>query len=94
MSVTFVCFSLGDLTETEIRTRYINPNLKAAGWDLHRQVREEFTFTAGPVIVHGPAAARGKEMTPNSWTSPRTPRSQQHRALGARGHRRNDHEPI
>jgi type I restriction enzyme R subunit len=31
----------------------------AAGWDLHRQVREEVTFTAGIIIVRGKLHTRG-----------------------------------
>ena len=52
-----------DLTETEIRTRYITPAIcgpQGAGWDLMTQVREEFYFTNGRVIVRGKTIHRGK----------------------------------
>ena len=40
--------------------RRITPALKAAGWDLDRQVRREVYFTAGQIMVRGRAVARGK----------------------------------
>lgn len=32
-----------------------------AGWDQHTQVRREFSFTAGQVLVRGKVAVRGKQ---------------------------------
>ena len=49
------------LNETEICQNYITPAIAAAGWDKHTQIRREFTFTAGRVIVRGKLAVRGKQ---------------------------------
>jgi type I restriction enzyme R subunit len=46
------------LNETEIRTQYITPAL-CRTWDLATQVREEFYFTRGRVIVRGKTVKRG-----------------------------------
>lgn len=51
---------MGNFTEADIKTKYILPAIKSAGWDVHTQVREEVTFTQGRVIVRGKMAARGK----------------------------------
>lgn len=48
------------LTEQEIRSRYITPAITGAGWDLHTQVREEFRVTAGRIIVRGSVHARAE----------------------------------
>lgn len=48
------------LTETEIRTQYITPAIIAAGWDIKRQVREEYQVSAGRVQVRGRLASRMK----------------------------------
>ena len=48
------------LTERDICTKYINPALQNAGWDMHSQVREEVSFTAGRIIVRGRLHTRGK----------------------------------
>ena len=48
------------LTEIEICDRYITPAIVRAGWDQHSQVRREFSFTAGQVLVRGKMAVRGK----------------------------------
>lgn len=48
------------LSERDICTKFIAPAIASAGWDIHRQVREEVTFTKGRVIVRGKLHARGK----------------------------------
>ncbi len=48
-----------DLTETDIRTKFITPAI-AAKWDLMSQIREEYHFTKGRVIVQGKTVKRGK----------------------------------
>jgi type I restriction enzyme R subunit len=45
------------LSEQEIRTRYITPAIQAAGWKP-QQIREELTFTAGRIIVRGNLSLR------------------------------------
>ncbi|MGK0489065.1 MAG: type I restriction enzyme R subunit [Candidatus Endobugula sp.] len=47
------------LSERDICTKFITPALKAAGWDLKKQIREELSFTDGRVIVQGKLHTRG-----------------------------------
>ncbi len=47
------------LTERDICTKYINPAIQKAGWNMKRQVREEVSFTDGRIIVQGKLHARG-----------------------------------
>ncbi len=49
-----------ELSEQDIRTKFILKALKDAGWDLDEQVREEVPITDGPVIVRGRKAERAK----------------------------------
>jgi len=49
-----------DLSERDICTKYITPAIKQAGWDIHSQIREEVTLTAGRVIVKGQMGLRAK----------------------------------
>lgn len=48
------------LSERDICTKYITPAIKAAGWDIKVQVREEVSFTDGRIIVQGKLYARGQ----------------------------------
>jgi type I restriction enzyme R subunit len=51
------------LTETDIRTKFITPALvgtSSAKWNVMTQVREEVFFTKGRVIVRGKAVRRGE----------------------------------
>lgn len=48
-----------DLTERDICSKYINPAIQKAGWNMKRQVREEVSFTDGRIIVQGKMHARG-----------------------------------
>jgi len=47
------------LSERDICTKFITPALVQAGWDIQRQVREEFSFTKGRIIVRGKLHSRG-----------------------------------
>ncbi len=52
-----------DLTEADIRTKYITPailGVDGSKWDSMTQVREEFYFTKGRVIVRGKSVKRGE----------------------------------
>lgn len=49
------------LSERDICTKYITPAIEKAGWDIQTQVREEFPFTDGRVIVRGRLHTRGKQ---------------------------------
>lgn len=48
------------LSERDICSKYITPALTRAGWDIHSQIREEFSFTKGRIIVRGKLVTRGK----------------------------------
>ena len=48
------------LSERDICTQYITPNIVAAGWNIRTQMREEVYFTDGRIIVQGKLYARGK----------------------------------
>ena len=47
------------LSERDICTKFITPNLIEAGWDIHNQVREEVSFTDGRIYVRGTMHTRG-----------------------------------
>jgi type I restriction enzyme, R subunit len=47
------------LSEQDICTKYITPAIEQAGWDIHSQIRQEVTFTAGRIIVRGRLHTRG-----------------------------------
>lgn len=49
-----------ELTETDIRTKFITPAVQDAGWDIQKQVREEVHFTDGRIIVKGETVRRAK----------------------------------
>lgn len=49
-----------DLSEEDIKARYITPAVVDAGWDLKKQVRFEYAFTAGRIILRGNVTIRGK----------------------------------
>jgi len=46
------------LSETDIRTKYITPALKKAGWNLETQIREEVYFTEGRIYLKGHLSKR------------------------------------
>ena len=48
------------LSERDICTKFITPALHKAGWDEMSQIREEVSFTKGPIIVRGKLVSRGK----------------------------------
>lgn len=50
-----------DLTETDICDQFITPAIVRAGWDASTQIRREYSFTAGRVIVRGKVAVRGNQ---------------------------------
>ena len=47
------------LSEEDIKARYITPAVEGAGWDK-KQIRYEYAFTAGRIILRGNVTARGK----------------------------------
>lgn len=48
-----------DYSEQDICSKYILPAVTASGWDLNSQIREQFTFTAGRIMVRGKSVVRG-----------------------------------
>ena len=48
------------LSERDICSKFINPAIQKAGWDMQKQVREEVSFTDGRIIVQGNLHTRGK----------------------------------
>jgi len=48
-----------DLSEADIKAKYITPAIKKAGWDEKLQIRREVSLTEGKVIVRGKMFARG-----------------------------------
>ena len=48
------------MTEEDIKLQFITPAIEAAGWDRQKQIRMEYSFTDGRVIVRGNITARGK----------------------------------
>jgi type I restriction enzyme, R subunit len=49
-----------NLSEQDICSKFILPAITAAGWDLKTQIREQYTFTNGRIIVRGKTVARGE----------------------------------
>lgn len=49
------------MTEEEIKMNFITPDILQSGWDSLKQIRAEFTFTDGRVIVRGKFTARGEK---------------------------------
>lgn len=48
------------LTEEEVKLRYITPAIEEAGWDKHSQIRMEYHFTDGEMLIRDNKAVRGK----------------------------------
>ena len=48
------------LTERDICSKFIAPAIQQAGWDMQKQVLEEFGFTAGRIMVRGKLHSRGE----------------------------------
>jgi len=48
------------LSERDICTKFITPAIQQAGWDIHKQIREEVSFTKGRIIVRGKLHSRGE----------------------------------
>ena len=48
------------LSERDICTKFITPAVQKAGWDVFAQLREQFYFTKGRIIVRGKLVTRGK----------------------------------
>lgn len=49
-----------NLSEEDIKMKFITPAIEKAGWNIKSQVRAEYSFTDGRIIVRGNLTARGK----------------------------------
>ena len=49
-----------DLSESDIKAKFITPAITGAGWDEQTQLRREIFFTDGRIYVKGRMTARGK----------------------------------
>ncbi len=47
------------MTETDISTKFITPAIVEAGWDLHTQIKQEYFFTDGRILVRKKLSSRG-----------------------------------
>lgn len=50
-----------ELSERDICTKFITPNIVAAGWNINTQIREEVNFTDGRIYVRGKLHTRGEK---------------------------------
>lgn len=50
-----------ELSESDIKAKFITPAIIQAGWDEMTQIRREVTLTPGPVIVRGNLSSRNKK---------------------------------
>jgi type I restriction enzyme R subunit len=48
------------LSERDICSKFITPAVVSAGWDSMTQLREEYGFTRGRIIVRGKLISRGQ----------------------------------
>jgi hypothetical protein len=67
-----------DLTEADIRIKFITPALVGAHgekWNVMTQIREEAYFTKGRVMVRGKSVNRGEAKKADYILSPRSLRS-------------------
>ncbi len=54
-------FSKKELSEQDISSKFILPAIRNAGWDLQKQIREQYSFTAGRITVRGKTVFRGEK---------------------------------
>lgn len=50
-----------ELSEADIKAKFITPAIVQVGWDEMTQVRREVTLTPGPVVVRGNLSSRNKK---------------------------------
>ena len=53
--------SIKDLTEEDIKLRFITPALQKTDWDIHSQIRCEYYYTDGKINVRENVASRWKK---------------------------------
>lgn len=52
--------SIKDLTEEDIKVKYITPAIQKSNWDIQTQMRCEYYYTSGKINVRENVASRGK----------------------------------
>lgn len=50
-----------ELSESDIKAKFITPAIIKSGWDEMTQIRREVTLTPGPVVVRGNLSSRNKK---------------------------------
>lgn len=50
-----------ELSEADIKAKFITPALRDAGWDEMTQIRREVTLTPVPAVVRGNMSSRNKK---------------------------------
>jgi len=50
-----------NLSEQDITTKFILPALQKADWNSDTQIREQYSFTAGRIVVRGQTVKRGEQ---------------------------------
>ena len=55
-------FNKKELSETDIRTKYITPAIEHSGWNPISQMREEYSITKGRIIARGKICKREKPL--------------------------------
>lgn len=50
-----------ELSESDIKAKFITPAIIKAGWDEIAHIRREVTLTPGPVVVRGNLSSRNKK---------------------------------
>ena len=53
--------SIKDLTEEDIKLRFITPALQKSDWDIHSKIRCEYYYTDGKINVRENVASRWKK---------------------------------
>ena len=51
-------FNIKELSEADIRTKFITPAIVKAGWNIDTQIREEYPITKGRIIAKGKVCKR------------------------------------
>lgn len=51
-------FNKKEMTETDIRTKFITPAIVKAGWNRMSQIREEYGITKGRIVARGNTCKR------------------------------------
>ena len=49
-----------EMTEEDVRAKYIDPSIRNVGWNEETQIRREFSFTNGRIFVKHGKVVRGK----------------------------------